>query len=261
MNCLNQVPIKLILLGWVANLTLTGCIGSTGSNQENLPELKTGEAFSKFNMNAFSVNKLVCDPFDGVGTTDLVEGLHAKLWHLREDQPRYTKVQDYIDHGQASTNEFFFSEVHVSTRLFTEGFPSLVGGRIKTDQGEDLIEYFALEFNGGLRLGPDDLEGEYELALLSDDGAIMSLAQSDSDIYEVVVNNDGNHPTRMGCGQRVTFNNNTQFKVKFQYYQGPKMHISMIPLWRRVTADTRAEPQCGKLGNSMYFDYNDQSKP
>ena len=130
-----------------------------------MQSLQDGEAYSKFDVNQFAINKLVCDPMGGeVGTQDLVEGLHAKLWHLTADQPHYNKVQDYFDYGHPSNQDIFFSEVNVPTRIFSEGFPTLVGDTIKTDDGQNLVEYFAMEFDGGLRLGPDDPEGEYELA-------------------------------------------------------------------------------------------------
>tara|TARA_Y100001935_G_scaffold253922_2_gene261465 strand:- start:1126 stop:2283 length:1158 start_codon:yes stop_codon:yes gene_type:complete len=251
-----------ILASSLSSLFLVGCLSGNGSGGSALQSLQDGEAYSKFDVNQFAINKLVCDPMGGeVGTQDLVEGLHAKLWHLTADQPHYNKVQDYFDYGHPSNQDIFFSEVNVPTRIFSEGFPTLVGDTIKTDDGQNLVEYFAMEFDGGLRLGPDDPEGEYELALLSDDGALMLLAPADGDTYEVVVNNDGDHPTRMACGQKVTFTNDSQFKVKFKYYQGPRYHISVIPLWRKVTAETTPDPQCGKQGNSMYFDYNNQSAP
>lgn len=236
------------------SLTLTGCL-----NGKNM-ELKEGESFSKFDMNRFAVNKLVCDPFDGNSPTDMTQGLHARLTYLSSQQPRYQSVEKMLSSGKQSGQELFFSEVVVPTRLFTMGFPKESGGIVQTDDGTDLVEYFAIELEGGVRLGPDDLEGEYQLALLSDDGSIMSVAEDDGE-YRVVVNNDGDHPTKMGCGSTLEFTNQTQYKVKFKYYQGPKYHISMIPMWRRVSSETVAEPNCGKEGNSMYFDYDNNSKP
>jgi len=245
------------LAGGLALSFLSGCLNQGDS-------LKAGESYAKFDMNRFAVNKIVCDPFDdggGVGTEDLSQGLHAKLWYLDSSQPRYNKVSDLISKGHGSGQDLFFSEVNVPTRLFTAGFPKETGGVIQTDEGQDLIEYFAMEFDGGLRLGPDDEEGTYELALLSDDGAIMSVAEGDDGSYRVVVDNDGDHPTRMGCGETLTFTNDTQYKVNFKYYQGPRYHIAMIPMWRKVTSATKAEPNCGLTGNETYFDYNNNSKP
>lgn len=243
---------KSLLLG-VVIIGLGGCLSDSS-------ELKQGESYSKFDVNRFAVNKLVCDPFDDIRPTDLTQGLHAKLWYLDSSQPRYKSVGQMLSEGHSSDQELFFSEVIVPTRLFSLGFPKESGGVVQDDIGQDLIEYFAIELNGGLRLGPDDLEGEYEFALLSDDGSIMSVAEGDGE-YTVVVNNDGDHPTKLGCGSTLNFTNQTQYKVNFKYYQGPRYHISMIPLWRRVTNETKAETQCGKLGNSMYFDYNNNSTP
>lgn len=237
----------------VTVLALTGCL-----NQKT--ELKEGEAYSQFDMNRFAVNKLVCEPFDGERPVDLVQGLHAKLWYLDNSQPRYKSVENMIKHGHSSGQDLFFSEVIVPTRIFSLGFPKESGGIVQTDDGQDLVEYFALELNGGLRLGPDDPEGVYELALLSDDGSIMSVSQGDGP-YHTIVDNDGDHETRFGCGQTLTFTKDTQYKVKFKYYQGPRHHIALIPMWRKVTGHTGSDPLCGKAGNGMYFDYNNNSKP
>lgn len=239
--------------GAVAASVLTGCL-----NQKS--ELKAGESYSQFDMNRFAVNKLVCEPFDGERPTDLVQGLHAKLWHLDSSQPRYKSVEQIINNGHESEQDLFFSEIIVPTRVFSLGFPKESGGIVQTDDGQDLVEYFALELNGGLRLGPDDPEGEYELALLSDDGSIMSVAQGDGP-YHVVVHNDGDHQTKLGCGQTLTFTKDTQYRVNFKYYQGPRNHIAIIPMWRPVTNATRSEPLCGREGNSLYFDYDNHSKP
>jgi hypothetical protein len=162
-------------------------------------------------------------------------------------------VAEVIEKGVSSEQNLFFTQVNVPTRAFSLGFPTEAGATVKTDEGENLFEYFALRFDGGLSLAGDEEEGEYELALLSDDGATWSIRPTDTlvgqfkpgeDPFSMVVNNDGNHPTRLGCGETILMKRNMPLDVRFDYTQGPRYHISMIPMWRKVTATTQSETRC-----------------
>jgi hypothetical protein len=53
----------------------------------------------------------------------------------------------------------------------------------------------------------------------------------------------------------------TELVVKLNYYQGPRYHISLIPLWRKVDSNTAPEIRCGQQGNSLFFDFNKNSQP
>ncbi len=212
-----------------------------------------------YDVNKHALNKVVCDPMGGGSNGGSQSGLKAELFYLDSSQPDYNRVGDYFQHGTKSTQELFFTDLYVPTRMFDTGFPSQTGEMIKDDQNNELIEYFALKFRSVLKLNPTDLEGDYELALLSDDGTIMRFTDIDGE-QQVVVNNDGDHPTKMGCGEVVHFDHDTTVDVEIDYYQGPRHHISLIPLWRKVDANTRAEKECGKLGNHRFFDPNNNSK-
>jgi hypothetical protein len=106
-------------------------------------------------------------------------------------------------------------------------------------------------------LGPNDPEGTYEFALLSDDGAIWKIKPGDGG-YQVAVDNDGDHPTQMGCSTfRMNMTHRTQALMQLDYYQGPRYHISIIPMWRLVTAGQQSpDPLCGQQGNNFFFDPN-----
>src|SRR5690606_33560846 len=67
--------------------------------------------------------------------------------------------------------------------------------------------------------------------------------------------------TRFGCGQKVVMTNDSLIHFNLKYYQGPRYHISLIPMWRKVSDSTSTETQCGQTGNEMYFDYNNNSAP
>lgn len=213
-----------------------------------------------YDVNKYQINKLVCDPMGEQGNPGANDGLIAELFYLNDSHPRYKNVQEYIDNGVASSQKLFFTDLNVPTRLFDTGFPTEAGNMIQDDSGNDLIEYFALRFKSTLKLSPDDEEGDYELALLSDDGTVMKIIDVDG-VAQVVVDNDHNHPTKMGCGDIVHFDHDTSYDVVIDYYQGPRYHISIIPMWRKVGSQTQAEKECGQKGNSRYFDFNNNSAP
>jgi len=238
-------------------LGFTGC----GETAQNANSLKEGEALSPFNVNKYQQNKLVCDPFEGGGNSaGFSAGLKADLFYLSSGQPRYQSVYDYIEHGTKSDQVLFFSQVNVPTRLFSIGFPLETGELVKTDEGTTLFEYFALDLTANLQLRQEQEEGLYELALLSDDGSVLKVKEENGE-YVTIVDNDGNHPTRFGCGETLEMKHGESHSIKISYYQGPRRHISLIPMWRKVEPGMSSDPQCGRQGNKMYFDYNNNSAP
>jgi hypothetical protein len=217
----------------------------------------------KFDVNKYAINQTVCNPMGGSGpSNEPTQGLHANLWYVQSGHPIYHDVEGMINHGYASNNHLFFSELFIPTRLFTEGFPLQSGGSIKDDSNQELIEYFALRFEGLLHLGPNEEEGDYQLGILSDDGTVWSLSQTETGTdYSIILNNDGDHPTQMGCGPIVHMAHSTRLHMKLDYYQGPRYHIALVPMWRKVNSCAPTEPLCGQNGNSLYFDYNNNSRP
>ncbi len=240
-------------------LLIAACSNDSINSQNNLSE-NTEESVNlhPYDVNKHALNKVVCDPMGGGGNNNSQAGLIAELFYLDSTQPHYNRLEDYFQYGTASTQELFFTDLNIPTRMFDSGFPSQTGEVIKDDAGNELIEYFALRFKSVLKLSPEDEEGEYELALLSDDGTIMKFTDIDG-VQKIVVNNDGDHETKMGCGDTVHFDHDTTMDVQIEYYQGPRFHISLIPLWRKVDAGTRSEGECGRSGNHRFFDPNNNS--
>lgn len=249
-----------LILGLFA---IAACSGGETSSVEayqpsdNEPQVE----FHHLNVNSFKLNKVVCDPMGGSGNPGLDDGLIAELFYLDQTVHQHSQVQDFFDQGTRSTQDLFFTELNVPTRVFDTGFPSQTGSMIKNDDGEELIEYFALRFKSVLKLGPDDEEGDYELALLSDDGALLKVIDIDGDEH-IIVDNDGLHPTRFGCSStKVTMSKDTALDVRLEYFQGPRQHISLIPMWRRIDGQAGQDKECGKQGNERYFNYNNNSEP
>ena len=254
----------------VGSLFLTSCNQTIGSGQ--LVQLSDGKqdqvslpsishSFAAFDVNKYKVSKTVCDPFDqNSSASHPSAGIKAELYYRGKDDPRWYDVSSYIEKGKNSEQDLFFSEIMVPTRLFDLGFPKESGGVVKNDAKEPLFEYFALRFTGKIKLANNQEEGLYELALLSDDGTILKLEDENGEL-KTVVDNDGDHPTRMGCGETVVMTKEKAKSFELKYYQGPRHHIALIPLWRKVDETTIKDPLCGKQGNNMYFDFNNGSTP
>jgi len=243
------------ILVYAAVVSLMACVGKATDNNPT---------YSPYNVNKYAVNKVACDPMGGSSnpSSNPQQGIKAQLWYLSASQPRQHDVESMITQGQPSSESLFFSELNVPTRLFTEGFPLQAGGTIQDDAGNELIEYFALRFESLIQLGENDPEGDYQFGMLSDDGTIWSIASTEEgQDYQILLNNDGDHPTQMGCGPIVHMTHTTRLVSRIDYYQGPRYHIALVPLWRLVDSSTVPETQCGQNGNSMYFDYNNNSAP
>ncbi len=237
---------------------LSACNGAS----EDGSEVTSKEVLMKFNVNKYSMNKVVCDPLDGGGSTDSPEqGIKAELYYSHTG---YGNVDAYIDNGTKVDSDLFFSNMYVPTRVFSLGFPTETGNLLLDNNENVLVENFALRMETTLRLGPDQAPGFYEFAVLADDGTVVNYRDTDG-LMKTLIDNDGNHPTRMGCSGSVTryFDENTRLPIEIKYYQGPRYHIAIVPLMRRIDDQDgqMAETQCGKKGNNMYFAYNNNSEP
>lgn len=239
-------------------------------NDENITGTSTSASevlgVSQYNINSFPLNKLVCDPFSTVPVPSPKHGIKASLWYRGLGQLRYYTVMDYLLHTTHSEQNLFFSSINVPTRLFSTGFPIETGGSIEDDNHEKLIEYFALKMESQLTLGNTSEPGTYELAILSDDGAVLKIKDpaSTSNSFETLINNDGDTPTKMKCSNRLLeITSESQIPLELYYYQGPKYHIANMLIWRKVSSNSTpgSDPLCNHAGNKLFFDPDLDSKP
>ena len=243
----------------------SSCTVKQQSAQENLTQTESNRAISqmKVNVNQYPSSKIVCNPFDGTAPQITYEqGIKASLHYLTNGMPRMYKATDYVQFAHKSDKTIFLKDMNVPTRMFTEGFTTPNGDYLKNDAGEKLIEYFGLKMNTNLILSDNDAEGLYELALLSDDGSNLTIKSGNDPLAdELVIANDGDHPTKMGCAQNtVRFRKNVMIPIEVTYYQGPKYHISNVLIWRKATT-AGADPLCNQSGNHLYFDPDKGSVP
>ncbi|MGE0614070.1 MAG: hypothetical protein AB7P04_00380 [Bacteriovoracia bacterium] len=197
---------------------------------------------------------LVCDP-NGAPVTPQ-NGLVADLKYLT-GQPPYDSVMDYQANGIPVPAILYFNQLFVPTRLFSAGFETTQGALLQNNGGEVLLEWFTLHYESELRLNAGDVAGDYQFALLSDDGAILRVDRGEG--FQEVVNNDLTHPTRLGCPSiPVNMQPGESYPMDLDYFQGPRFHISLILLWRLAPNDAQygnaADPACGVTGNEVWFD-------
>lgn len=212
-------------------------------NQDFVNEVEDGVAGDKF----------ICDPFDGEQQTSF-QGVAGFVYDGLEHP--FTNVQDYYDFGKKSETPIFMSEINVPTTKFDKGFELENGQFVLNDMGGKLFEYFALDLRGRIRLGEVEENGYYQFALLSDDGAIFDIEFEEGE--KELINNDQLTPTRMKCASKaVYFDKSTIRSFRMKYFQGPRMHIALSLMWRKVDPDNIPnEKYCGKGGNGFFFDFN-----
>lgn len=250
----------------LAGLLLSSCTVKMTGPKDNAQQINTGAGQQKIavNVNKYSSSKLVCDPFAPGPTTQTSyeKGIKAELYYLTSAMPRLYNSKDYVTFGQKAEQNLFFTDMNVPTRMFTEGFSNASGKALKNDAGVNLIEYFGLKMKTNLILTKTDVTGDYELALLSDDGTTLKLISgSGAEADEVLINNDGDHPTRMGCSSHtLRMRRNVMVPIEVTYYQGPRYHISNVLVWRKA-ATAGTDPLCNQSGNELFFNPNNNSVP
>jgi hypothetical protein len=200
----------------------------------------------------------VCDPLsdDQNQTQDIRLGLQGKLYYLTDDMPRFTTVEDYTRAVDTGTT-VFLRDVNVPTRMFDRGFPTADGSLIQAN-GQTLVEWFELYLETQIQLTDGDLPGNYQLAMIADDGATMEIGDFDG-VYTRQVDDDGTHSSRLACAtSTVALDGSTSIPTRIKYYQGPRTEIALMLLWRRIPDNMSLdEPLCGATGQNLYFEYHD----
>ncbi len=246
-------------------LFLTGCLGEETSQQgeESDTSVVSEPAPGIVAPPLTAPERTICDPFSS-GPVARDRGLVGNLLyfnHCPGDIAPAPGVQNYIDNAEIVESTIYMDRMFIPTRPWDRPFTTETGNQIMNSCSSPtpVYEYFGLRMESQLQLAANDPEGEYQFAILSDDGSIMSWKNEDETETEFI-NNDGNHPTRMKCAT-TTVNMTRETKKPFvlKYYQGPRYHISMIVMMRLKPTGTDPdipinEVECDKQGNSRYFD-------
>lgn len=213
---------------------------------------------ASLDMNKYPLTKLVCDPFNDNPPISIKRGVKGSLYYAAPGV-QYQTAQEYVDKATRSQQSLFFTDVNVPTRMWSSGFATQSSDVVKDDLGAKLIEWFGLKLESNIGLGPNDPEGDYEFAVLADDGVVMKGQLSG--VWQTLVSSDGTHPTKMGCSSKIiSMTKSTRIPMSLVYFQGPRYHIANVVMWRRASVAGQ-DQECNKLGNNYFFDPNNGSAP
>lgn len=239
---------KIVMLSFI--LILGACKEDGDTVVEGNTEIGV---FPEWNAKAY-----VCSPFDETVDVGLGrQGILGELYYLPQsvsDKPK-TLSEFFAASTAYPELNLYFDHLNVPTRPFDRGFKTRTGEVLLTPEGNTLYEYFGVRLDGRFQLDSTQTSGHYQFALLADDGAILNLNHTGEMIE--VVNNDGTHPTKMACAADTLYlEQGRPYQFKLDYHQGPKYHIAMVMMYRKVDDPTQipAESICGKSGNSLFFD-------
>lgn len=245
------------------SLRTRGLLKKISCSYQGHGKTPTGESIGSIDF--ADPEKTVCDPLSGESSSNTNQGLFAKLIVKGPEMTTPVRsVMDFYNKGLRLEQDLYFADVNVPTRPFTSGFSTKSGEVLLDANGEKLIENFAIEYTSVLKLSDQDREGHYEISLLSDDGARLFVKEGDS--WNELVNNDGNHPTRLGCPYRtIELKKDSAIPIKLLYYQGPRYHIANVMLWKHhKKAHTWKKPAshslCGIQSNTFFFNPNNGKK-
>lgn len=106
---------------------------------------------------------------------------------------------------------------------------------------------------------PADAEGEYEIALLADDGVILEISENAMEPYRPIIDADRGHSTSLHCAtRRLVFDRSTTKTIRLRYFNNSS-ELALVLLYRKVTPSTTAEPFCGDWDQAMRGDFSTQA--
>jgi hypothetical protein len=268
-----QRPISQVARGFILSTMLTGCLygqnqqffehGEASPNEDG--DHPGGGVSSNPAMSptpfATATPAQVCDPLatGSDGSENRKNGIKGKLYSYEADARAlhpHSSVNHYLTYGTDQNVDFFLSSLFTPTRAFDAGFMTSDGQLLQKTNGEPLLEYFAMKLSGGIQLPQGSSDKIMQFAVLSDDGSkLHMLMTGPTDSGVTIVENDGDHATRMGCSATpVVFSATSRVPFELDYYQGPRMHIALVLLWREWTPGMNAnDPWCNQSGNDLFW--------
>jgi hypothetical protein len=189
---------------------------------------------------------VVCDPFNQANIVDPRMGIEGSLYSAGgrlsssacANSSQCTS-RDYIKKGTKADAVLFLSQIFVPTRDFTAGFSADGQNTLKDANNQDLVEWFALDLHSQLVLDAADMEGDYQIAVVSDDGHTMDIQGTE------FLRDEGEHSPQLKCSSStIHLTHENAYPFRLTYFQGPRTQISLVMMWRRVDATTNLA-DCG----------------
>jgi hypothetical protein len=192
----------------------------------------------------------ICDPFSlqNVTPTPQVNDQHGIIVHLYDGSDfQYKKLDSYFQDSLKVDTNIFFSTINTPNHSFSEGFKTSDGTVLTNSSGQKLFEWFGLLMQGRIILGPNDPEGEYEFATISDDGAELEIDSGNG--MESIINYQNTTSAILNCST-VSFkmDHKSSFPFQIKYFQGPRFYIAIMLMWRLKTPQTPSA--CGNASQA-----------
>lgn len=158
------------------------------------------------------------------GPAEPGKGLFGTVYALEPNTPVLPDLDNACKDATVINDEQRFRCPHTSivapnldvpTRSFVDGFPGL---------GDDLVEWFAIRFEGELQV---QKSGEYGFMSCSDDGSNLYIETADG--FVKVIDNDGIHG--YFCRSGVVSLNVGNYRTVVDYFQGPRTEIALQLFW------------------------------
>jgi hypothetical protein len=185
----------------------------------------------------------ICDPFSNGGASDPKNGIYSTLHYYEVGDSRISSIKSSLDFmpgvpGVVSApNPLYLNRLDVPTRSFSDGFVGGDGQILRTLNGESLIEWFSLRMSSNFVAPVAAEDGHYQFALNSDDGAILRIDENRNGNFVALVDSDTIHAPVLKCATRtVEVKTGSPLPFKLEYFQGPRYHITLQLLWRKLPA-------------------------
>lgn len=240
---------------------------------QDLPPLDDpgGEIAETYAIKDLGSSRFICEPFGNMNAGVVKGGLKAELAYvdykknLTPEAKNAFGSMDYFSGKEIfikSPTPIYLSQINVPTRHFDQGFRLSDGSYLAAADGIKLVEWFALNMNGVLKLSPTDEAGFYEIAIISDDGSRLFVGDGDS--KRELINNDGAHSARMKCAATtINFTKETRLPLTYYYNQGPRTEIANVMVWRKSSrTDGKAEAHalCGASSQTQFWNPKDSAE-
>lgn len=177
-----------------------------GSAKPGVFEVKVGNKTVK-SKNQFAV--LENDGGFGKPAKDPIHGLLGNVYDIGKEVTEMPAIDDL----GTPIAVIAVDTLDVPAGEFKQGFPAA---------GKQVVEWFAVHFRGSLNILE---EGEYEMCLESDDGAILYLDQN------TIVDNDGVHTATEAC--ELVYLYPGEYGADLLYFQGPKFDSALRWTWAK----------------------------
>jgi hypothetical protein len=153
-------------------------------------------------------------------------GLIAQLY---EGQAQWTNIDKYILEGSKHKENIFFSNFDIPARSFSEGFGIGNNDFLKNQNGDKLVEWFAILAKGNIVLPEKEIGGFYHVVSISDDG-IRVIVDG-----QTIINKPGQQAPTIDCATKlIELNPLVEKSFELTYFQGPREQIALSTYIKKI---------------------------